>query len=404
MSSTETKLRIDRVTPDSAMSGTASGERRRVVPGQSAPLPKLWDSEAPRPATIGPVLWDALQQAVLATQGQWERAIEYASGADEVNLHLGQLSTAVRQQLSGSASESVELARTPLTRRLINLMRTALVERAQALPTPPDATQLLRVLTAFEQVSQRLESDWSQHFTDRLSAPDGLELVVEVAHDLRSPLTSILFLAETLQRGRSGAVNPVQERQLGLIYSAAFGLSSVASDVIELARGGDRLVDLDPIPFSVTDILESVRDIVQPIAEEKSLTVRLATPEADFRIGHPVALSRVLLNLTTNALKFTAEGSVEVFAKQTVGRRVEFSVRDTGRGIPPQSMATLFEPFRRRQKPGEYAFSGSGLGLSICRKLVEAMGSTLQVETEQGVGTRFYFELELPLAGETPLG
>jgi signal transduction histidine kinase len=253
-------------------------------------------------------------------------------------------------------------------------------------------------------VSQRLEVDWSQHFADRLSGPDGLELVVEVAHDLRSPLTSILFLAETLQRGRSGPVNSVQERQLGLIYSAAFGLSSVASDVIELARGGDRLVDLDPIPFSVTDILESVRDIVQPIAEEKSLTVQLATPEADFRVGHPVALSRVLLNLTTNALKFTAEGFVEVTARQTTQRGVEFSVRDTGRGIPPQSMATLYEPFRRRQKQGEYAFSGSGLGLSICRKLVEAMGSTLQVETAPGYGTRFHFVLDLPLAGDPQLG
>jgi signal transduction histidine kinase len=253
-------------------------------------------------------------------------------------------------------------------------------------------------------VSQRLEADWSQHFADRLSGPDGLELVVEVAHDLRSPLTSILFLAETLQRARSGPVNPVQERQLGLIYSAAFGLSSVASDVIELARGGDRLVDLDPIPFSVTDILESVRDIVQPIAEEKSLTVRLTPPEADFRIGHPVALSRVLLNLTTNALKFTAEGFVEVVAREAGGRAVEFSVRDTGRGIPPQSMATLYEPFRRRQKPGEYAFSGSGLGLSICRKLVEAMGSTLGVETAAGYGTRFHFVLDLPLAGEPQFG
>jgi signal transduction histidine kinase len=345
-----------------------------------------------------------LHQAVLTTHAQWERAIEHASGAEEVTTHLAQLSTAVRQYLIGPISEPVELSKTPLARRLLGIMRGALLDRAQALPAPPDPGQLLRLLAAMEQVSQRLEADWSQHFTDRLSAPDGLELVVEVAHDLRSPLTSILFLAETLQRGRSGAVNPVQERQLGLIYSAAFGLSSVASDVIELARGGDRLVDLDPIPFSISDILESVRDIVQPIAEEKSLAVRLSTPEADFRIGHPVALSRVLLNLTTNALKFTAEGFVEVVARQTGARRVEFSVRDTGRGIPPQSMATLFEPFRRRQKPGEYAFSGSGLGLSICRKLVEAMGSTLQVETEQGAGTRFFFELELPLAGEAPIG
>jgi signal transduction histidine kinase len=352
---------------------------------------------------IAPALWEALRESVLWAEAEWERAIEHASATDEVTTHLAQLSQAVREQASGQSPDLGDLPRNALSRRLLGLMRGAFIERAQALPSP-DPGQLLRLLAAIEQVSERLEADWSQHFADRLSGPDGLELVVEVAHDLRSPLTSILFLAETLQRARSGPVNPVQERQLGLIYSAAFGLSSVASDVIELARGGDRLVDLDPIPFSVTDILESVRDIVQPIAEEKSLAVRLATPPTDFRVGHPVALSRVLLNLTTNALKFTAEGFVEVTARETGPRTVEFSVRDTGRGIPPQSMATLYEPFRRRQKPGEYAFSGSGLGLSISRKLVEAMGSTLEVETAQGQGTRFYFVLDLPLAGEPPPG
>ena len=388
--------------PEAALPGTTSGERRRAAAGSAAPV-RVWDPDGPSGAAVGPALWEALREAVLWAQAEWERAVEHAAGMDEVTFHLAQLCAAIRQQASGQNADLASLPRNALSRRLVGLIRFAFVERAQALPSA-DAGQLLRVLGALEQVSHRLEADWSQHFADRLSGPDGLELVVEVAHDLRSPLTSILFLAETLQRARSGPVNPVQERQLGLIYSAAFGLSSVASDVIELARGGDRLVDLDPIPFSVTDILESVRDIVQPIAEEKSLTVQLSTPEADFRIGHPVALSRVLLNLTTNALKFTAEGFVEVTARETGVREVEFSVRDTGRGIPPQSMATLYEPFRRRQKPGEYAFSGSGLGLSICRKLVEAMGSTLQVETAPGYGTRFHFVLELPLAGEPQFG
>ncbi|HEU5041444.1 MAG TPA: HAMP domain-containing sensor histidine kinase [Gemmatimonadales bacterium] len=387
--------------PETALPGTTSGERRRAGQVFTPPL-RVWDPDGPTTSAVAPALWDALRDAVLWAQAEWERVIEHAAGAEEATAHLAQLSLAVRQQACGQETAD-SVPRNPLSRRLLALVRSAFLERVQSLPGT-DPAQLIRLLIAMEQVGQRLEADWSQHFADRLSAPDGLELVVEVAHDLRSPLTSILFLAETLQRGRSGPVNPVQERQLGLVYSAAFGLSSVASDVIELARGGDRLVDLDPIPFSVTDILESVRDIVQPIAEEKSLTVRLTTPEADFRIGHPVALSRVLLNLTTNALKFTAEGFVEVVARQTSARGVEFSVRDTGRGIPPQSMATLFEPFRRRQKPGEYAFSGSGLGLSICRKLVEAMGSTLQVETAQGVGTRFFFVLDLPLAGDTPYG
>jgi signal transduction histidine kinase len=352
---------------------------------------------------VAPLLWEALRESVLWAEAEWERVVEHAASAEEATAHLAQLSAAIRQEASGGTADLTAVPRNALSRRLLGLIRTAFVTRVRQLASP-DAGQLLRVLHAIEMVGQHLEADWSQHFNDRLSAPDGLELVVEVAHDLRSPLTSILFLAETLQRGRSGSVNAVQERQLGLIYSAAFGLSSVASDVIELARGGDRLVDLDPIPFSVTDILESVRDIVQPIAEEKNLTVGVSAPDADFRIGHPVALSRVLLNLTTNALKFTAEGSVEVTAVARNARCIEFSVRDTGRGIPPQSMATLFEPFRRRQKPGEYTFSGSGLGLSICRKLVEAMGSVLQVETASGYGTRFYFALDLPPAGESHFG
>jgi len=388
------------VRPETALPGTTSGERRRH--GYPPPQ-RVWDPDGPTSGSIAPALWDALREAVLWAQTEWERAVEHAAGAEEINLHLAQLCTSIRQQASGQPADMEGVPRNALSRRLLGLIRSAFVERVQTLPSP-DVVQLLRVLRAIEEVGHRLEADWSQHFADRLAGPDGLELVVEVAHYLRSPLTSILFLAETLQRARSGPVNPVQERQLGLIYSAAFGLSSVASDVIELARGGDRLVDLDPIPFSVTDILESVRDIVQPIAEEKNLTVRLQPPEADFRVGHPVALSRVLLNLTTNALKFTAEGFVEVTARQSTPQGIEFSVRDTGRGIPPQSMATLFEPFRRRQKPGEYAFSGSGLGLSICRKLVEAMGSSLQVETAPSYGTRFYFTLDLPLAGEAQFG
>lgn len=376
--------------------GASSGERRRAsLPGVAAPA-YVWDPNGPVGGAVGPTLWETLRESVLAAQTDWARQAEHASSPEESTAYLALLTTAIRESVIGREPALEEVPRTSLARRLVALVRVAFLERVRTMVPVASVDELLAVLTAIERVAARLEPDWAQHFADRLSAPDGLELVVEVAHDLRSPLTSILFLAETLQRGRSGPVNPVQERQLGLIYSAAFGLSSVASDVIELARGGDRLVDLDPIPFSISDIFESVRDIVLPIAEEKGLIVRLESPERDFRVGHPVALSRVLLNLTTNALKFTSDGYVEVVGRALDGATVEFSVRDTGRGIPPQSMATLFEPFRRRQKQGEYAFSGSGLGLSICRKLVEAMGAELRVHTAPDYGTRFHFALVLP--------
>ena len=240
-------------------------------------------------------------------------------------------------------------------------------------------------------------TDVATEFADHLAGPSALQLVVEVAHDMRSPLGSILFLAERLKTLQSGPLNPVQERQLGLIYSAAFGLSALAGDVIELARGGAGLVDQRPVPFSISDLLQSVRAIVQPIAEEKGLTVRIVAPEADSRIGHPAALNRILLNLTTNALKFTSEGWVEVSAVQRTHTRIEFSVQDTGRGIPAHVMGTLFDTFRPRTPAGEFMFSSAGLGLAICRQLVSALGGAFAVDTSPG-GTRFYFDLDLPLA------
>jgi signal transduction histidine kinase len=349
------------------------------------------------PAGISAALWSALRRAAAGVHAHWGRAVEDGAPADEVREHLTLLCAAVGRAAVGEEPRLRAFRPSMPSRRLIESVRRRFLAEVQELPDA-DPSELLRLLGAMERVQELIDRDTSQRFASRLSGADGLELLVEVAHDLRSPLASVLFLAETLRNAQSGPITPIQERQLGLIYSAAFGLSSLASDVIELARGGDRLVDLHPVPFSVTDILQTVRDIVQPIAEEKGLTTRLHGPEADFRIGHPSALQRVLLNLTTNALKFTSEGYVEVTAKQLSRTLVEFSVRDTGRGIPPNVVPTLFEPFRRRVKPGEYTFSSAGLGLSICQKLVDAMGGKLQVETAVGSGTRFYFQLQLPLA------
>ncbi|MBA2291513.1 MAG: HAMP domain-containing histidine kinase [Gemmatimonadales bacterium] len=287
----------------------------------------------------------------------------------------------------------------PLARRILEILRRHVINSDPALP----AEELVPLLRAIERVAEHGEPQWSDRFQDRMAGPSGLDLIVEVAHDLRSPLTSILFLAETMFRGRSGPLTPLQERQLGLVYAAAFGLNAVASDVIELVRGGDRLVRDERQPFSVADVLEAVRDIVLPIAEEKGLTLTCEGPARDRRLGHPSALNRVLLNLTTNALKFTAEGGVAVRIADVSEHAVECSVQDTGRGIPDAAMTTLFEPFRRRQQPGDYAFSGSGLGLSICRKLVEAMGSELNVQTVQGEGTCFAFRLALPRADSEQL-
>src|SRR5690606_26506730 len=221
---------------------------------------------------------------------------------------------ALRQAAASEEPTLERAAPADPVQRVLNHLRACTLEELARMKERVESGELLTLFEAFERVQSALDRDEAPRFASRLSGAGGLELLVEVGHDLRSPLASILFLAETLRKGQSGSVNNVQERQLGLIYSAAFGLSAMASDVIELARGGDRLASAEPVPFSVADVIHSVRDIVQPMAEEKGLAVVIHTPDSDFRVGHPGALNRVLLNLTTNALKFTSEGQVEVSA------------------------------------------------------------------------------------------
>jgi signal transduction histidine kinase len=325
-----------------------------------------------------------------------------STGSDETGELLELVAAAIHQAwYSSSPAVPVRPKVDPrihsaLGRRLLELLRSAVVEGWQDLGASDK--ELLPLLVAMERVRVTIQPNWAQTFAQQLSGSDGLALLMDVAHDLRSPLTSILVLAETLQRGQSGPVSDVQRRQLGLIYTAALGLSSVASDIIEFTQGGDQLVEQEPSPFSITAMLESVRDIVRPIAEEKHLTVRLLAPTHDQRLGHPVALSRILLNLTTNALKFTDEGYVEIVAQEIGGpdsTRIEFAVRDSGRGIPADKITTLFQPLRKESGRRGQLFSQTGLGLTICRKLATAMKSELKVESRIGWGTRFYFELDL---------
>ena len=371
--------------------------------------PAAVDPPADAAPSVVPEPWAELERAPAGRERAWALLVRVAAellgspalaaigapgGAAELEAPFVRVCAAVRDALEDRAPVVGESQALLPLRPLLDGLRGGVLAAADEL----DAAEALALLRAIERVQTALAADSAQSLATRMAEGDAMNLVVEVAHDMRSPLSSILFLVERVRRGLSGPVNPVQERQLGLVYSAAFGLSTLASDVMELARGGDRLVSHAPIPFSLTEIFGAVRDVVQPMAEEKGLALVVEPADGDWRMGHPQALNRVLLNLVTNALKFTNDGRVTLSARAVGRSRVEFVVQDTGRGIPPHVLATLFDAFRRRQAPGDYAFSSAGLGLSICRKLIVAMGGVLGVETELERYTRFRFELELPPA------
>ena len=372
------------------MTGTRGRARGGVVVGEREKAARTTGRPAGQGALLPNVMSSLLRSAAdaLVSQSRAED-LPVAEGAD-----VQRATDALVAAIEGGTEPDVRLADAALHRRLLNSLRAELITAWRQGRAGVDATAVLEVIGGIDRVSVAIE----RRYPSLVSMPSGVEFVAGVAHDLRSPLTSILFLSETLLSGQSGEVNDVQRRQLGIIYGAALGLVSVASDIIELVRGGEGLTELRPTMFSVTEILQSVHDIVRPMAEEKGLGVHLFPPVDDLRMGYPLALSRVLLNLTTNGLKATDTGFVEIAVRSVGASRTEFSVRDTGRGYGPEAMDTLYEPFRRSRDGKKYGFSGAGLGLAISRKLVAAMGARLEAETRPGWGTRFYFDLDLPLA------
>lgn len=263
------------------------------------------------------------------------------------------------------------------------------------LESTPDlnANEVIRTLIRLDEAEEAWKRTDRGKFIARLTGADCADAVVAIAHDIRSPLGSILLLVDALRRAERTSPNPVRERQLGLIYGAAFGLSTTVSNLIAAARG-DGLVQGKPAPFSVSEMMHSVSDIVQPMCEEKGIPLGMEFADHDARIGYASAIQQSLLNLTSNALRYTDAGSVAMGCSEISGDRVEFWVEDTGPGIPDDVLERLCYGFP--PEGVKLRFSSAGLGLAIVRTLVEAMGSTLQVDSGPD-GTRFSFVLSLPI-------
>ncbi|HEY9228630.1 MAG TPA: HAMP domain-containing sensor histidine kinase, partial [Gemmatimonadaceae bacterium] len=283
--------------------------------------------------------------------------------ADEIQGQIGAIIDLLPDLMAGQPiDEALASARFNVPRRYVDVLRSEFLAVLRDDSQAPDGRETVAVLGAFEEVIRQGELTSIGKFVARLAGADSVNAVVEIAHDIRSPLSSILFLVDTIRRGQSGKVSSIQERQLGLVYGAALGLSTLSSDLIDAVRG-ERLVDGRPVPFSITEIILSVCAIVQPIGEEKNLPLHVSFPKVDGRSGYPSAINRVLLNLTTNALRYTDAGSVAIGCTELSEERVEFWVQDTGRGIPDSVLAMLFDGFR----PGSVGmrFSSAGLGLAI---------------------------------------
>jgi signal transduction histidine kinase len=256
---------------------------------------------------------------------------------------------------------------------------------------------------------------------ERAEAADRLKsaFLANMSHELRTPLNSIIGFTGIILQELAGPLNPEQRKQLGMVRESARHLLALINDVLDISKIEAGQLEVAREMVDVRASVEKVVGLVRPLAEKRGLVVRVTlAPEVGTVAGDQRRVEQVLLNLLNNAIKFTERGEValqgdvvpggvrsdgktggaapdgaggaaEPAAAATGCPMLRLAVRDTGIGIKPEDLASLFRPFRQIDSGLTRQHDGTGLGLAICRRLVELMGGEIRAESEWGKGSLF---------------
>lgn len=230
------------------------------------------------------------------------------------------------------------------------------------------------------------------------------EFLANMSHELRTPLNSMLILATLLAENKDQNLHPKQIEFARTIYKSGNDLLALINDILDLSKVEAGKLVLQPETFDLRDMLEQLQREFEPLAGEKKLSFKTSVsenvPETIF--SDRQRIEQVVKNLSSNAIKFTSKGSVEIeISAASSGLPLSISVVDTGIGVPPEKQQLIFEAFEQVEHSANRAYGGTGLGLTISRQLAKLLGGHIEIASTVGKGSRFTLRLpwELPETG-----
>ncbi len=247
-------------------------------------------------------------------------------------------------------------------------------------------------ITERKQAEQRIEQA-----NIRLQEMDRLKSIflASMSHELRTPLNSIIGFTDLILEGMVGEINEEQRSQLTLVKCSADHLLSLINDVLDISKIEAGKVEVSLEEFKLDDIMGEVVESFSPIADLKSIGVFKEVPGGITLFSDRRRVKQVLMNLVSNAVKFTEQGGVKIVARVLRGDILEISVIDTGTGIRKEDMNRLFVPFQQVDESLTKKHEGTGLGLHLTQKLVTLLGGNISAKSEYGKGSEFTFTIPL---------
>src|SRR6187399_49843 len=225
-----------------------------------------------------------------------------------------------------------------------------------------------------------------------------------MSHEFRTPLSSILSIARILQDRLDGPLTDEQQKQVRFIQTAAGELTEMVNDLLDLAKVEAGRVTISPAWFDMVDLFSALRGMFKPILSSESVSLIFEEPTGVPPVySDDKKLSQILRNFISNALKFTPRGEVRVTAQLAGTDRVTFAVTDTGIGIAPEYLEAIFLDFVQVEASIQKRLRGSGLGLSLSKKLAEVLGGDVGVTSTLGAGSTFWVTIPLQLSAHSAI-